>query len=62
MHVVLPALVSRLTPAQIGWLRQGFAHYPLVVLGGIVTVAAVLGLPLLGAFRWAYGPLNTRGN
>ncbi len=62
IHVVLPALASRFTPAQIGWFRQAFVHHPLPVLGGIVAVAAVLGLPVLGVFRWAYGPLNTRGN
>ena len=33
IHVVLPALASRLTPAQIGWFRQAFVHHPLAVLG-----------------------------
>ncbi len=59
MHVALPALVVRLTPVQIAWLRQAFVQYPVAVLGGIIAVAAVLGLPVLGVFRWTYGPLST---
>jgi hypothetical protein len=59
MHAVLPALLIRLTPAQVEWLRQAFAQYPMAVLGGIVAVVTVLGLPVLVVFRWTYGPLDT---
>jgi hypothetical protein len=56
MRVALPALQMQLTPPQVEWLRQAFAQHPAVVLGTIAAVAALLGLPMLGVFRWVYGP------
>src|SRR5919106_328762 len=60
MHVVLPAVTARLTPAQIDVLRQAFAKHPVLVLGGIVCLSALLALPVLGVFRWMYGPFGKR--
>jgi hypothetical protein len=60
MHVVLPAVTARLTPAQIDVLRQAFAKHTVLVLGGIVCLSALLALPVLGVFRWVYGPLGSR--
>jgi hypothetical protein len=60
MHVVLPGVAERLTPAQIDVLRQAFAQHPALVLGGIICLSALLALPVLGVFRWVYGPLGSR--
>ena len=30
------------------------------LLGTVAAVAALLGLPMLGVFRWVYGPWNGR--
>ena len=60
MHVVLPGVQARLTPADIEWLREAFTDHPLVVLSVIVVFAAVLAAPVLGVFRWVYGPLIRR--
>ena len=60
MHVVLPGVQARLTPAHIEWLREAFADHPLVVLGVITLMAAVLAAPVFGVFRWVYGPLILR--
>jgi len=57
MHVALPGVRARLTPAHIEWLRESFTNHPLVVLGIIVVCAAVLAAPVFGVFRWVYGPL-----
>jgi hypothetical protein len=58
MHVVLPRVAERLTPAQIDFLRQAFAKHPVLVLGGILGLSALLALPVLGVFRWMYGPFG----
>ena len=60
MHVALPRIQARLTPAHIEWLREAFNDHPLVVLGVIVVFSAVLATPVIGVFRWVYGPLNRR--
>jgi hypothetical protein len=60
MHVVLPAVTGRLTPAQIDVLRQAFTKHPVIVLVGVVCLSALLALPVLGVFRWVYGPLESR--
>ena len=60
MRVVLPEVAERLTPAQIDVLRQAFAQHPVLVLSGIVCLSALLALPVLGVFRWVYGPLGSR--
>lgn len=56
--LALPELQARLTPAQVEWLRRAFVRHPAAVLGGISAIAALLGLPVLGVFRWVYGPLT----
>ena len=57
MHILLPSLQARLTPAYIEWLREAFTNHPLMVLAVIFLFAAVLAVPVLGVFRWVYGPL-----
>ena len=60
MHVALPGVRARLTPADIEWLREAFADHPLVTLSIIVVLAAVMAAPVFGVFRWVYGPLTRR--
>ena len=62
MHVVLPGVQAQLTPAHIEWLREAFTNHPVMVLAVIFLFAAVLAVPLLGVFRWVYGPLSPRGD
>ena len=52
-YVLLPALVARLTEAQIDWLRQAFAQHPGWVLAAVVVIAGLLGVPVLLAALWA---------
>jgi hypothetical protein len=54
--VVFPLLQARLTSRQVEWLGRAFDRHPGVLLGAIAVVAAVLALPVLGVFRWVYGP------
>jgi hypothetical protein len=54
----LPLLTRRLTSEQIDWLRSAFDAHPWAVLGSIATVAAILALPVLVAFRIVYGPMK----
>jgi hypothetical protein len=54
----LPSVQSRLTPAQIEFLRQSMTHYPAAVLFAVTAIAAVLALPVLIVFRVMYGPLR----
>jgi len=54
----LPAVARSLTPGQIDWLRQAFTTHPWVVMSSIMVVALVLALPVLIAFRLAYGPMR----
>ena len=58
IRFALPAVEARLTREHVDWLRQAFDRHPVAVLGSIVLIAAVLALPVLGVFRWAYGPLR----
>src|SRR5262245_37980 len=58
IRVALPTLHARLTHADVDWLRQAFEQHPAAVLGAIAVIAAVLALPVLGVFRWTYGPLR----
>lgn len=62
MHVLLPGVRARLTPAHIEWLRETFTDHPLMVLGVIVVSAAVLAAPVFGVFRWVSGPLIRQGD
>ena len=54
----LPLLAQRLTSRQIDWLRDAFRGHPWAVLGTIASIAAILALPVLIAFRIAYGPMK----
>jgi hypothetical protein len=54
----LPLLARRLTSSQIDWLRDAFRGHPWTVLGTIASIAAILALPVLIAFRLAYGPMK----
>jgi len=58
VRVGLPAVARSLTPGQIDWLRQAFTTHPWVVMSSITVVALVLALPVLIAFRLAYGPMR----
>jgi hypothetical protein len=60
MHVALPALTKRMTYEHVEWLATSFAEHPVAVVAAVVLFAAVLALPVLGAFRWAYGPFPPR--
>jgi hypothetical protein len=51
----LPLLARRLTSEQINWLRSVFNDHPRVVLGTIASIAAILALPVLVAFRIVHG-------
>jgi hypothetical protein len=51
----LPLLARRLTSEQINWLRSVFNDHPRVVLGTIASIAAILALPVVVAFRIVYG-------
>jgi hypothetical protein len=57
IHIVLPGVQARLTPAQIKWLGEAFSDHYLAVLGVIFVLAAVLATPVLCVFRLVYGPL-----
>jgi len=58
VRAALPLLETRLTRPQVDWLRQTFDAHPSAVLVTIAASAAVLALPVLGVFRWTYGPLR----
>ena len=58
VRAALPAIARTLTPEQIEWLRRAFATHPWVVLASIMLIATVLALPVLLAFRLAFGPMR----
>ena len=58
LRVALPELVARLTPEQADWIRQAFVRHPAAVLGTIAAIAALLALPVVGVFRFVFGPLT----
>jgi hypothetical protein len=58
IRIALPRLADRLSNAQVEAVRAGFRAHPVAILIGIVAVAAILALPVLVAFRVAYGPLR----
>jgi hypothetical protein len=60
MQWALPAVQARVTPAQVEWLRDAMKDHLVAVLFAIVAIAALLGLPVLMVFRWAYGPMVER--
>ncbi|HET9312660.1 MAG TPA: hypothetical protein VFO04_01555, partial [Nitrospira sp.] len=48
------------THEQVEWLRGAMTDHLVAVLFAIVAIAALLGLPVLMVFRWAYGPMVGR--
>ena len=57
MQWALPAVQTGVTHAQVEWLRDAMTDHFVAVLFAIVAIAALLGLPVLMVFRWAYGPM-----
>ena len=60
MQWALPAVQRQVTHAQVEWLRDAMKDHLVAVLFAIVAIAAMLGLPVLMVFRWAYGPMVGR--
>jgi hypothetical protein len=60
MGLALPALTSRLGPADIDRLREAFRWHPGWVLATVAVVAAILALPVLLVFRAVSGPFLRR--
>ena len=60
MHLVFPQIAAHLSSAQVEWLGQALARHPAAVLAAVVCIAALLGLPVIGVFRWVHGPLTRR--
>lgn len=60
MQVALPRFADGLTAENREWLREAFVRHPIGILSAIAGIAAVLALPVLGVFRWVYGPLRSR--
>ena len=60
MQWALPAVQTGVTHAQVEWLRDVMTDHLVAALFAIVAIAALLGLPVLMVFRWAYGPMVGR--
>ena len=60
MQWALPAVQTGVTHEQVEWLRDAMKDHLVAVLFAIVAIAALLGLPVLMVFRWAYGPMVGR--
>jgi sterol desaturase/sphingolipid hydroxylase (fatty acid hydroxylase superfamily) len=60
MQWALPAVQTGITHAQVEWLRDAMKDHLVAVLFAIVAITALLGLPVLMVFRWAYGPMVGR--
>ena len=60
IDVALPRIAGRLTGENREWLREAFLRHPVGILIAILGIAAILALPVLGVFRWVYGPLRRR--
>jgi hypothetical protein len=54
----LPSIARSLSPEQVDWLRRGFATHPWLVMSSAMVIALVLALPVLIAFRLAFGPMR----
>jgi hypothetical protein len=60
MGQALPALTSRLSPADIDWLGEAFRWHPGWVLATVAVASAILALPVLFVFRAVSGPFLRR--
>jgi hypothetical protein len=58
MRVGLPAVARRLTNEQVDWLRRSSAEHPWIVMATLTLIAAGAALPVLVAFRLAFGPMK----
>lgn len=62
IHIALPRLADNLTAENREWLHDAFARHPIWVLMAIVGFSALSALPVLGVFRWVYGPLRRKSS
>lgn len=58
VRMALPSIARSLSSEQVDWLRRAFATHPWLVMSSLMVVALVLALPVLIAFRLAYGPVR----
>jgi hypothetical protein len=58
VRVAMPSLVRSFSPEQVDWLRRAFATHPWLVMSSLMVIALVLALPVLIAFRLAFGPMR----
>jgi uncharacterized membrane protein YcjF (UPF0283 family) len=54
----LPSIARSLSPEQVDWLRRAFATHPWLVMSSAMVMALALALPVLIAFRLAFGPMR----
>ena len=58
VRLALPSIARSLSAEQVDWLRRVFATHPWAVLSSILAISMVLALPVLIAFRLAFGPMR----
>jgi uncharacterized protein (UPF0303 family) len=58
VRMALPSIARSLSSEQVDWLRRAFATHPWLVMSSLMTIALVLALPVLVAFRLAFGPMR----
>lgn len=58
MYVALPGLADRTPQTQVEWLRQAITDHPFLVMGAVLWISALLGLPVLAAFWFTYRRLG----
>jgi hypothetical protein len=58
MRAAQPAIALSLTAEQVEWLRRAFAEHPWMVLATLTLMSLIFALPVLLAFRLAFGPIT----
>ena len=58
MRAVLPAVARRLSSEQVDWLRRSFAEHPWITMAALTLMSLIAALPVLLAFRLAFGPMK----
>jgi len=58
VRVALPSIARSLSSEQVDGLRRAFATHPWLVMSSVMVTALVLALPVLIAFRLAFGPMR----
>ena len=58
VRVALPSIARSLSSEQVDRLRRAFATHPWLVMSSLMVIALVLALPVLIAFRLAFGPMR----